>query len=79
MFWEFKKRNGVEWDIVIVDSTLEELGLDGLAGLTSIKGVLVTIFLNRDGTVLLRPATGEAHRKAKAELKRLTAEILDGL
>jgi hypothetical protein len=54
-------------------------------GPTSAKGVPVTIFLNRDGTVhaiyrgFSGPATGEAHRKAKAEFERLTAEILDGL
>ena len=82
---EFKKKHGIEWDIVIADSTLDELAFEGLAGLTPIEGVPVTIFLNRDGTVhaiysgFSGPATGEAHRKANAQFEKLTAEILDGL
>jgi len=69
---------------VITDSTLEELALEGLAGLTPIERVPVTIFLNRDHTVRATysgfsgPATGESHGKAKAQLEKLTAEILNG-
>ena len=82
---EFKKKHGVEWDIVIIDSTLEELAFEGLAGLAPIEGVPVTIFLNRDRTVhaiysgFSGPATGETHRKAKAQFEKLTAEILNEL
>ncbi len=82
---EFKERHGVEWDIVIADSTLEDLAFNGLAGLEPIEGVPVTIFLNRDGTVhaiysgFSGPATGDAHQEAIAQFEKLTAEILDGL
>ena len=82
---KFKKKHGVSWDIVITDSTLEELAFEGLAGLAPIDGVPVTIFLNRDRTVhaiysgFSGPATGETHRKAKAQLEKLTAEILSEL
>ncbi|HXV60179.1 MAG TPA: TlpA disulfide reductase family protein, partial [Vicinamibacteria bacterium] len=82
---EFKKKHGIEWEIVITDATLEDLASEGLAGLSPIEGVPVTIFLNRDRTVhavysgFSGPATGEAHSKAKAELEKLTAEILEGL
>ena len=82
---EFKKRHGAEWDIVIADSTLEELAMEGLDGLSPIEGVPVTIFLNRDGTVhavysgFSGPATGEAHQQAEALFEKLTVEILNGL
>ena len=82
---EFKERHGVEWDIVITDSTLEDLAVRGLAGLEPIEGVPVTIFLNRDGTVhaiysgFSGPATGDAHQEAIAQFEKLTAEILDGV
>lgn len=82
---EFKKRHGVDFDIVIADSTLEELATEGLGGLGPIQGVPVTIFLNRDYTVhaiysgFSGPATGEAHDRAKARFEKLTAEILDAI
>ena len=82
---EFKEKHGVEWDVVIADSTLEELADEGLAGLSSIEGVPVTIFVNPDRTVhavytgFSGPATGAAHRKAKAQFRKLTAELLDGI
>jgi thiol-disulfide isomerase/thioredoxin len=79
---EFKEKHGVEWDVVIADSTLEELADDGLAGLSPIEGVPVTIFVKPDGTVhavytgFSGPATGAAHQAAKAQFRKLTAEIL---
>ncbi|MEE8217406.1 MAG: TlpA disulfide reductase family protein, partial [Vicinamibacteria bacterium] len=82
---EFKEKHGVEWDVVIADSTLEELASEGLAGLTPIEGVPVTIFVNPDGTVhavytgFSGPATGAAHLQAKAQFQKLTTEILDGI
>ena len=82
---EFKKKHGVEWDVVIADSTLEELANEGLAGLSPIEGVPVTIFVNPDGTVhavytgFSGPATGAAHREARAQFEKLAEEILDGV
>ncbi len=79
---EFKAKHGVEWDVVIADSTLEKLADEGLAGLSPIEGVPVTIFVNPDGTVhavytgFSGPATGAAHQEAKAQFRKLTAEIL---
>ena len=80
---EFKEKHGVEWDVVIADSTLEELADEGLAGLSPIEGVPVTIFVKPDGTVhavytgFSGPATGAAHQEARAQFRKLTAEILD--
>jgi thiol-disulfide isomerase/thioredoxin len=79
---EFKEKHGIEWEVLIADSTLEELASEGLAGLSAIEGVPVTVFVKPDGTVhavytgFSGPATGAAHREAKAEFRRLTAEIL---
>ena len=79
---EFKEKHGVDWDVVIADSTLEKLANEGLAGLSPIEGVPVTIFVNPDGTVhavytgFSGPATGAAHEEAKAQFRRLTEEIL---
>ena len=62
--------------------TLEELAREGFGGLSTIEGVPVTIFVNRDRTVhaiytgFSGPATGEAYREARAQFHRLTAEIL---
>jgi thiol-disulfide isomerase/thioredoxin len=82
---EFKKKHGIEWDVVIADSTLEDLAQEGWAGLTPIEGVPVTIFLNPDHTVhaiysgFSGPATGKLHQEAKAQFEKLTAEILSSL
>ena len=82
---EFREKHGVQWEIVIADSKLDELASEGLAGLTRIEGVPVTIFVKPDGTVhaiytgFSGPATGAAHREAKAQFRKLTAEILDGV
>ena len=81
---EFRARHGVEWDIVIPDSRLEDIALDGLAGLSPIEGVPVTVFLNRDHTVhavytgFSGPAAGKAHEEAIARFRQLTREILEG-
>jgi thiol-disulfide isomerase/thioredoxin len=81
---EFRDRHGVEWDIVVADSRLEDLATDGLAGLSPIEGVPVTVFVNRDGTVhavytgFAGPAAAEAHERAVARFRRLTAEIIAG-
>lgn len=82
MVREFKEKHGVEWDVVIADKTLEDLADEGLAGLSPIEGVPVTIFVKPDGTVhavytgFSGPATGAAHQEAKAQFRRLTKEIL---
>jgi thiol-disulfide isomerase/thioredoxin len=82
---EFKRKHGVEWDVVIADATLEDLAEVDFAGLGPIEGVPVTIFLRRDHTVhaiysgFSGPATGKVHEEARAELERLTTEILGGL
>ena len=79
---EFKKRHGVEWEVLIAETTLEELAREGFAGLSKIEGVPITIFVNRDGTVheiytgFSGPATGEAYLEARAQFHQLTAEIL---
>jgi hypothetical protein len=79
---EFKEKHGVEWDVVIADSTLEELAAEGLAGLSPIEGVPVTIFVKLDGTVhavctcFSGPATGAAPEEARAQFRKLTTEIL---
>ena len=81
---EFKARYGIEWDIVIFESRLADLAKQGLAGLSPIEGVPVTVFVNRDGTVhavytgFSGPATGDAHLQAKTIFEQLTREILDG-
>jgi hypothetical protein len=60
----------------------EELLAAGPARLSSISGVPVTIFFNRDRTIraiytgFLGPATGATHERAAATLRRLTNEIL---
>ena len=80
----FRERHGVDWDIVVADSRLEDIASEGLAGLSAIEGVPVTIFVNRDGTVhavytgFSGPAAGEAHDRAIARFRQLTEEILDG-
>ena len=82
MVREFKEKHGVEWDVVIADKTLEDLADEGLAGLSPIEGVPVTIFVKPDGTFhavytgFSGPATGAAHQEAKAQFRRLTKEIL---
>ena len=58
---------------------------DASLGLTPIEGVPVAIFVKPDGTVhavytgFSGPATGAAHREAKAQFQKLTVEILDGI
>lgn len=80
---EFRKRHGIEWEILITGSDLNDLAGEGLAGLRSIRGVPVTVFVNPDGTThavysgFSGPATGEAHGKAVAEFERLVGEILE--
>ena len=79
-----RERHGVDWDIVVADSRLEDVASEGLAGLSAIEGVPVTVFVNRDGTVhavytgFSGPAAGEAHERAIAQFRQLTREILDG-
>jgi len=79
----FRNKHGVRWDLVLMESPLEDLTAEGLFGLDPIEGVPVTIFIRRDGTVhavyagVSGPATGDAYERTKAELERLTAEILD--
>ena len=74
----FKKRHGIDWEIQIAERTLDEvLG-------SSVEGVPVTIFVNREGSVhavysgFSGPAMGEAHRNATAQFRALTSEILNG-
>ncbi len=78
----YSANHDVEWEIVLSDTTAAELSLNGPSGLSTVRGVPVTIFINRDGTVqgvytgFSGPATGEAHRQAVAAFGRLTNEIL---
>jgi thiol-disulfide isomerase/thioredoxin len=81
----FRERHGVEWEIVIAESSLDALAIEGGLGLSPIAGVPITVFVNRDGTVhavytgFSGPATGEAYVQLKADFARLTGEIVDGL
>jgi thiol-disulfide isomerase/thioredoxin len=79
---EYKAAHGVEWEVMIPSVPPEELLAAGPARLSSISGVPVTIFFNRDRTIraiytgFLGPATGATHERAAATLRRLTNEIL---
>ena len=81
---QFKDKHGADWEVVIVEENYEDLIKEGLAGLTSVEGVPVTIFVNRDGTVhaiytgFSGPATGEGYTRARAQFETLTTEILRG-
>lgn len=78
----YEARHGVDWEILQSEITAAELPLNGPNGLSTVDGVPVTIFINRDGTVqgvytgFSGPAAGAAHREAVAEFRRLTREIL---
>jgi thiol-disulfide isomerase/thioredoxin len=80
---EYKAAHGVEWDVITPTATLQELLAVGPAQLSSISGVPVTLFFNRDRTVraiytgFSGPATGASHQRAAATFRRLTNEILD--
>jgi len=80
---EYKAAHGVEWDVITPAATLQELLTVGPAQLSSISGVPVTLFFNRDRTVraiytgFSGPATGASHQRAAATFRRLTNEILD--
>jgi thiol-disulfide isomerase/thioredoxin len=79
----YREKHGVTWDVVLAPAAPERLLARGPAQLSSIEGVPVTIFLNRDRTVhaiysgFLGPAAGAAHEEASARIRALTREIVD--
>jgi thiol-disulfide isomerase/thioredoxin len=79
---EYKAAHGVLWEVMIPSAPPEELLSAGPARLSSISGVPVTLFFNRDRTVraiytgFSGPATGASHERAAATFRQLTKEIL---
>jgi thiol-disulfide isomerase/thioredoxin len=79
---EYVAAHGVEWEVMVPPVPPEELLAVGPARLSTISGVPVTLFFNRDRTVraiytgFFGPAAGATHEKATATFRRLTKEIL---
>jgi thiol-disulfide isomerase/thioredoxin len=78
----YRQRHRLTWDVVIAQAEPDVLFARGAARLSSINGVPVTIFLNRDRTVhaiyagFSGPATGAEHRQAIDRFRTLTQEIV---
>jgi thiol-disulfide isomerase/thioredoxin len=78
----YKAAHGVGWEVMIPSGPPDELLSAGPARLSSIGGVPVTIFFDRDRTIraiytgFWGPATGATHQSAAATFRRLTQEIL---
>lgn len=78
----YKAKHGVEWEVTIAADEPADLLAVGPAKISSISGVPVTIFLNRDRTIqaiytgFWGPATGTTHEKAIATFQQLTKDIL---
>ena len=78
----YRAKHGLDWEVIFASESPDEAFSVGPAQLSSITGVPVTIFLNRDRTIhaiytgFRGPATGAAHLDTAATFRRLTKEIL---
>ena len=78
----YREKHQVPWETVLAEGTVESLVTEGIAGLSPIVGVPVTVFINPDGTVhavytgFSGPATGAAYQRATTVFRTLTTEIL---
>jgi len=78
----YRQRHHLAWDLVLAQAEPAELFSHDGAKLSTIEGVPVTIFLNRDRSVhaiyagFSGPATGDEHRKAVDRFRTLAREIV---
>ncbi len=78
----YREKHGVEWEIIFADAAPTELFSAGPATLSTIEGVPVTFFLDRDRTIraiysgFRGPATGAEHERAATVFRTLVDEIM---